>query len=82
MKILEPFAGYKLASGHPFMHLALFTGSFTVRVNECRNLSVSLDHSEVVLDDYLLAIDSLRWGHLICFFLGFPEMWAARMADT
>jgi hypothetical protein len=30
MKILEPFAGYKLASGHPYLHLALFAASFTV----------------------------------------------------
>jgi len=30
MKILEPFAGYKLASGHPFMHMAMFCASFFV----------------------------------------------------
>jgi hypothetical protein len=33
MKILEPFAGYKLASGHPYLHLALFVASFTVDVS-------------------------------------------------
>ena len=30
MKLLDPFAGYRLASGHPFFHVALFIGSFIV----------------------------------------------------
>lgn len=30
MKLLDPFAGYRLACGHPFFHVALFTGSFFV----------------------------------------------------
>ena len=30
MKLLDPFAGYRLASGHPFFHIALFIGSFGV----------------------------------------------------
>ena len=32
MKLLDPFAGYRLASGHPFFHIALFIGSFMVGV--------------------------------------------------
>ncbi len=33
MKLLDPFAGYRLASGHPFFHVALFAGSFLVTAN-------------------------------------------------
>ena len=32
MKFLDPFAGYRLASGHPFFHIALFAGSFLINV--------------------------------------------------
>ena len=28
MKNLDPFAGYRLASGHPIFHLSLFLSSF------------------------------------------------------
>ena len=30
MKLLDPFAGYRLASGHSFLHVALFCVSFLV----------------------------------------------------
>ena len=30
MKLLEPFAGVRLASGHPVFHFAFFVGSFFV----------------------------------------------------
>lgn len=30
MKILEPFAGYRLASGHALLHVAYFSGMFLV----------------------------------------------------
>ena len=32
MKLLDPFAGYKLANGHPLFHAAFFAGSFMVNV--------------------------------------------------
>ena len=32
MKLLDPFAGYKLANGHPLFHFAFFVGSFMVNV--------------------------------------------------
>lgn len=28
MKNLDPFAGYRLASGHPIFHLSLFVSSY------------------------------------------------------
>lgn len=28
MKVLDPWAGYRLASGHPIFHFSLFLGSF------------------------------------------------------
>ena len=28
MKLLDPFAGYKMAIGHPLFHMALFSASF------------------------------------------------------
>ena len=31
MKLFDPFAGLKLATGHPLFHFALFFGSFMVR---------------------------------------------------
>ena len=31
MKLLDPFAGYKLAIGHPLFHMALFGASWTVK---------------------------------------------------
>lgn len=32
MKLLDPFAGIKLATGHPLFHFAFFVGSFAVGV--------------------------------------------------
>ena len=57
MKLLDPFAGYRLASGHEFFHLALFVGSFWVLAFGVENFeaSPSIKH----------AFDLLRWGHFI-----------------
>ena len=46
MKLLDPFAGYRLASGHPFFHVALFIGSFLV------SSDTSLDESSRVDDAF------------------------------
>ena len=41
MKLLDPFAGYRLASGHPFFHAALFiTSWFVSLIGDNDNLSV------------------------------------------
>lgn len=32
MKILDPFAGYRLASGHPIFHISLFIGSYAAEM--------------------------------------------------
>ena len=68
MKILEPFSGYKLASGHPLFHLALFVGSWFVDgdasktwANEKARLSVQ-------------AFLMVRWAHLAIFLLNFPHI--------
>ena len=42
MKILEPFAGYKLASGHPLLHLALFAASYTVDAGDAKEANAAL----------------------------------------
>ena len=50
MKLLEPWAGFKLASGHPFLHLALFLASWSVKNNESEvielNSSTTLSQKE------------------------------------
>ena len=65
MKLLDPFAGYRLASGHEFFHIALFTGSFWV---------VSFGISEYYSNsDIKHAFILLRWGHLILVVLSILE---------
>ena len=46
MKLLDPFTGYRLASGHPFFHVALFIGSFLV------SSDTSLDEFGPVVDTF------------------------------
>lgn len=60
MKVLDPFAGYRLACGHPVFHLSLFCGSFFAE-------KYSLDNpvSQTTQDTFTL----LRWAHfLLCIF--------------
>ena len=61
MKLLDPFAGYRLASGHPFFHAALFTCSwFVTKIGDADNLSSdTIQHS----------FDLLRWAHFILIIL-------------
>ena len=61
MKLLDPFAGYRLASGHPFFHIALFAGSFMI--------NVSGDVGFVSKDEIIEAFNLLRWGHLLLIIL-------------
>ena len=73
MKLLDPFAGYRLACGHPFFHIALFTGSFLVDlVGEKGFLS-----SHVITE----AFNLLRWGHFALFMLAIFEAIASRPSD-
>ena len=81
MKLLEPFSGYKLASGHHYFHLALFFATWSVRGDQS---AVSGQSEES--DYFVFAFNLLRWTHLAVFFLSFPNYiasWTSRntMAD-
>lgn len=65
MKLLDPFAGYRLASGHPFFHIALFAGSYCVQAFG----SDLWDSSPSIIE----AFDMLRWSHFILFSLAMIE---------
>ena len=61
MKLLDPFAGYRLASGHPFLHIALFCVSWFVH-----DIGDSVDPKNAQI---MKAFNLLRWGHFILFAL-------------
>ena len=65
MKLLDPFAGYRLASGHEFFHIALFTGSFWVM-----NFGDSITYNSATIKH---AFNMLRWGHFILVVLSMME---------
>ena len=67
MKLLDPFAGYRLASGHEFFHIALFTGSFWVM-----NFGKS-DFDFYGNIEIKHAFNLLRWGHFILVVLSMLE---------
>ena len=73
MKLLDPFAGYRLACGHPFFHIALFTASWFVDVCGESNFFSSQDITS--------AFDLLRWGHFVLFMLAIFEEIARRPSD-
>ena len=68
MKLLDPFAGYRLASGHPFFHIALFAGSFMI--------NVAGDENFVSKEEIIDAFNLLRWGHLLLIILAIFQMYA------
>lgn len=73
MKLLDPFAGYRLASGHYLFHIALFAGSYCVlAVGE-----EGFDSSKDIID----AFNLLRWGHFTLFMLAIFEMFANRPSN-
>ena len=59
MKLLDPFAGYRLASGNELFHVALFIGSFWV----VKFGAEGFDANQSILH----AFNFLRWGHCILF---------------
>ena len=73
MKLLDPFAGYRLASGHAFFHVALFTGSWFVPVFGSDNMT----SSTAIMN----AFSVLRWGHFILFTLAIIEAFANNPSD-
>jgi len=70
MKLLDPFAGYRLASGHPFFHIALFVCSFFVGV-----FGGSNTHS---VDALVNCFYALRWAHFVLFTLSLIEAYCNR----
>ena len=70
MKLLDPFAGYRLASGHPFFHIALFICSFLV--------DIVGEHGFVSSETIQYAFNLLRWGHFALFMLAIFEAIASR----
>ncbi len=62
MKVLDPFSGYRLASGHPIFHMSLFAGSFITKQYAESGTSIE-DY-----DGYLgTCFVTLRWSHLALF---------------
>ena len=59
MKVLDPFAGYRLASGHPIFHVSLFIGSYTATTLVHRSVNDTIESSFWVL----------RWSHCLLFIL-------------
>lgn len=62
MKFLDPFAGYRLASGHAFFHIALFLGSFLVQLFGEDGFNSS---NPEISDAFMM----LRWAHFVLFVL-------------
>lgn len=73
MKLLDPFAGYRLASGHPFFHIALFIGSWFVQITGEAGFESS--------NDIIEAFKLLRWGHFALFMLAIFEEIASRPSN-
>ena len=70
MKVLEPWAGVRLASGHPLFHLAQFIASWIA-------LSIGKGEPDA---PFLIerAFKALQWGHFACFMLYFLANFARR----
>lgn len=62
MKLLDPFAGYRLASGHSLFHISLFIGSYLVPLFGEEGFDSDGQISE--------AFSLLRWVHLAVFLIG------------
>ena len=62
MKLLDPFAGYRLASGHPIFHACLFICSY---IPECYDFAGRRTESTIIMN----AFWTLRWMHCLLFVL-------------
>jgi len=69
MKLLDPFAGYRLASGHFLFHLSCFVCSFGV---EFTKAPVGDYYSDDIDDAFRL----VRWAHFCLFILAMFEIYA------
>ena len=74
MKLLDPFAGYRLASGHPVFHLAYFAGSWVVTYYE-------KEEHFITRGSIVEVFHLLRWVHLIVFVISIVSGWADRPSN-
>ena len=61
MKVLDPMAGVRLASGHPLFHFSLFIGSWFALYTGSYEPSAS--------GQIQFAFKLLQWCHFACFML-------------
>lgn len=71
MKNLDPFAGYRLASGHPIFHLSLFVSSFLAE-------SYVKNPVNPVAEE---AFWILRWSHFLLFTLAMCSIFATKDSE-
>lgn len=62
MKVLDPFAGYRLASGHPMFHMSLFAGSYITDLYARKGVDIE-DFSGYLETSFII----LRWAHFSLF---------------
>lgn len=72
MKNLDPFAGYRLASGHPIFHMSLFVSSYVAE-------SYVNGHKDIAKADELFWL--LRWAHFLLFMLALCSIYASWDSD-
>ena len=71
MKNLDPFAGYRLASGHPIFHLSLFASSFVAQ----SYYDHAVKHTSDVADSCFWI---LRWAHFLLFTLALFSIYSTK----
>ncbi len=71
MKLLDPFAGYRLACGHPYFHFSLFTCSWLIQI-------LSDGNEDTSSADIEYAFELLRWGHFLLFALAIVQDLASK----
>ena len=71
MKNLDPFAGYRLASGHPIFHLSLFLSSY-VAASYQRNVANNVANE---------AFWILRWAHFLLFSLAMLNIFLTKDSE-
>ena len=72
MKVLDPFSGYRLASGHPIFHLSLFAGSYVTDFYAKPGTDI-LDYSGFLCNSYII----LRWAHFALFIISIISFFSA-----
>ena len=67
MKLLDPFSGYRLSSGHSFFHVALFVCSYFVGIQGGKD-EESQSEQDVIFCFYLI-----RYGNLALIIIAIIE---------